>query len=613
MRTEDGYIINKCLNGEKEAFGFLVDKYRESIYAFAYSKLRNFHDAEDITQEVFIKAFRKLHTLRRWDNFLAWLYAITSNLCKNFLRSKFNRPDREFIAEQDSGFWGYTSMNSYQNEQAHESLHEALASLPEIYRQALTLHYLGRMTCKEIAQFLGTSPTNIKQRLSRARAKLKKEMLDMMSNTYDQQKLQPGFTFRIVEMVKYIKIKPAPRSTPLLPFGLSAATGIVLTVLMFSPHLISLTPLGALLGSPMPSETKVMAVGELPVEVLDLSEITFLSGEQGNDEDGAKKIINPQNAFAPPGEKGKWAKRADMLTARYGLSSSVVDGKIYAIGGWDAVGKITSIVEAYNPMTNTWTRRADMPTARYALSTAVVNGKIYAIGGSPDGKIVLSTVEEYDPMTDTWTKKADMPTARYTLSTAVVNGKIYAIGGWRPNAVILPTVEEYDVVIDKWTKKIDMPTARMVLSSVAVNGKIYAIGGMTPWVFTSAVEEYNPMTNKWKRKTDMPTPRAGLSTIEIDGKIYAIGGLTEAGLPLSTVEKYNPTTDEWEKRANMLTARSDLATSVVKGKIYAIGGTTGFGGARLSTVEEYDPESANQSIDIEGKLPITWGHMKGEK
>jgi len=59
MRTEDGYIIHKCLNGEREAFGFLVDKYRESIYAFASSKLRNFHDAEDITQEVFIKAYTK--------------------------------------------------------------------------------------------------------------------------------------------------------------------------------------------------------------------------------------------------------------------------------------------------------------------------------------------------------------------------------------------------------------------------------------------------------------------------------------------------------------------------------------------------------------------------
>ena len=60
MRTEDGYLIHKCLNGEKEAFGFLVDKYKTSVYAFAYSLLWNFHDAEDITQEVFLKAFRKL-------------------------------------------------------------------------------------------------------------------------------------------------------------------------------------------------------------------------------------------------------------------------------------------------------------------------------------------------------------------------------------------------------------------------------------------------------------------------------------------------------------------------------------------------------------------------
>ena len=54
MRTEDGYVIHKCINGEPEAFGFLVDKYKASIYAFAYTKLCNFRDAEDVTQEVFI-------------------------------------------------------------------------------------------------------------------------------------------------------------------------------------------------------------------------------------------------------------------------------------------------------------------------------------------------------------------------------------------------------------------------------------------------------------------------------------------------------------------------------------------------------------------------------
>ena len=72
VRTEDGYIVSKCLNGESEALGLLVDKYKESIYAFVYAKLRdrgsrNFQDAQDVTQEVFIKAYKKLRSLRRTD------------------------------------------------------------------------------------------------------------------------------------------------------------------------------------------------------------------------------------------------------------------------------------------------------------------------------------------------------------------------------------------------------------------------------------------------------------------------------------------------------------------------------------------------------------------
>ena len=306
MRTEDGYLIHKCLNGEKEAFGFLVDKYKASVHAFAYSQLWNFHDAEDIAQEVFLQAFRKLHTLRRWDSFLAWLYVITSNLCKKFIRQQSKQPDREFVEDIEPAILERPSVNSYQEEQAFESLYEALASLPEMYRQVLTLYYLGGMSSEGVARFLGTSPSNVRQRLSRARSKLKKEVLDMMSETYDQQKLQPSFTFRIVEMVKRIKIQSAP-SNPWLPFGLSAATGIVLTILSFSPHLMSLTPLGALLGSPLPSETKVMEVGELPVDVLEISEITFLSSEQGDGNGGAKKFLKPKNALAPRLRlQGKW-------------------------------------------------------------------------------------------------------------------------------------------------------------------------------------------------------------------------------------------------------------------------------------------------------------------
>ncbi len=70
MRTEDGYIIQQCLDGDAAAFGFLVEKYMKPVYALAYSRIENFHDAQDITQEVFIKAYQRLRTLRRWDNFI---------------------------------------------------------------------------------------------------------------------------------------------------------------------------------------------------------------------------------------------------------------------------------------------------------------------------------------------------------------------------------------------------------------------------------------------------------------------------------------------------------------------------------------------------------------
>lgn len=241
MRTEDGKLVRKCLNGDTAAFGSLVDKYKASIYALAYSKLRNFHDAEDVTQEAFIKAYRKLHTLRRWDNFLAWIYAITANLCKDWIRSQAKRPDREFAADQEPGILENPATNLYRDKLARESLHEALESLPKIYYQVLTLYYLGGMSTKEIARFLGTSPNGVSQRLKKARNGLREEMIAMMNTTYERQKLPISFTFRIMDMVKLIKIRPLPR-TQLLPWGMSLVAGLIIAVLSYTSSLISADP-----------------------------------------------------------------------------------------------------------------------------------------------------------------------------------------------------------------------------------------------------------------------------------------------------------------------------------------------------------------------------------
>jgi len=610
MRTEDGEIIHQCLNGKPAAFGFLVDKYKACIFAFAYSELGNFHDAEDITQDVFIKAYQKLNTLKQYDRFLAWLYAITSNLCKNLIRSRRNRPDGEFIEDQAPETLMEPSINSYRESIITESLNEAINSLPKIYSQVLTLHYLGGMNVIEIARFLGTSSDAIKHRLSRGRTQLKEEVVAMMSETFGQQKLQASFTFRIIEAVKRIKINPVSTMKG-LPWGLSLAAGIIITVMSLNPYLSWFSQIGAYARSVLPSETKVLKVGEIPVDVVKTSNIAILSNNMGKGESREFEESNVQNDLflAPMGEIGKWITKAEMPTARWGLSTSVVNSKIYAIGGTMNNSNGISAVEEYDPATDTWTEKIDMPTARAGHSASVVSGKIYVIGGAQAWGDSISTVEEYDPTTDKWTKRTDMPTARSMLCSSVVDDKIYVIGGSRLVwGDALSIVEEYDPVTDTWTKKTDMPTARGWLSASALNGKIYVFGGENGSRL-STVEEYDPKTDKWTKKADMPIARNALSTGTVDGKIYAVGGVNAAGTELRLVEEYDPITDTWIRKADMLFVRDAPSTSIVGGKIYVIGGYDDIKGS-ISTVEEYDTGFTGENVEAKGKLPTKWGQMK---
>ena len=104
-----------------------------------------------------------------------------------------------------------------------------------------------------------------------------------------------------------------------------------------------------------------------------------------------------------------------------------------------------------------------MPTGRCGISTSLVNGKIYVIGGHPGSSpyTALSTVEAYNSLTDTWEIKSNMLVGRCGVSTSVVNGKIYAFGGYMDEwgGPMCVTVEEYDPSKDEFDlKKMDSPT-----------------------------------------------------------------------------------------------------------------------------------------------------------
>jgi len=298
--------------------------------------------------------------------------------------------------------------------------------------------------------------------------------------------------------------------------------------------------------------------------------------------------------------QGWWETKAPIPTARGYLSTCVVDGKIYAIGGGFNASTGSKNVEVYDPVTDSWTIKNNLSEPMCASSTTQVNGKIYIIGGasSPLGT-VYSSVYEYDPVTEVLIRKQDMPTGRLTLSTSVLNGKIFAIGGAKStsNYQAEKTVEEYDPATDTWKSKADMLTAKAFLSTAVVNGKIYAIGGAStklgPVLIT--VEEYNPTTDTWTQKADLNTARGWLAASEVNGNIYAFAGASDADSNpnISSIELYNPMSDEWTIIDSIPTARRTLCSNVVEGVVYTIAGITG-GWGNLSVasdkVEAYTPQ-----------------------
>ncbi len=614
---------------DPSSFGVLVDKYKAGIYAFVYDKLRDFHDAQDVTQEVFEKAYISLRSLRHWESFAFWLHRIARNLCINWIRDQSRRPDREFISDQDPKTLATRSLGSYRENQLDESLQEALDSLPDSYREVLLLHYFGGMTIKDMARSLGASPTAIGARLSRGRAKLKEEMIAMMDTAFEGHKLQSGFTFRIVEMVRRIRIAPVPPRV--WPWGFSIATGIIIAILGIGTHLNLTTTESYTSISSLSGESMVQEVGEFPVDVMKMSDATITSIQQLAGDGLGNVVPDIGNALfmAPQAEGGTWTKKADMPIARFIFSTSPVNGKIYVIGGNFVVNNKTVnllTVEEYDPILENWIKKADMITARTGLSTCVANGRIYAMGGYLTGQgKEFKLVEEYDPARDKWSRRADMLTERQFFSINEIGGKIYAIGGWRVGKA-LSTTEEYDPWADKWTKKADMPAPRYGFSASVVNGRIYVIGGchvagspIDGRNAVSTVEEYDPVTNTWTKKTDMPTARVFLTTNAVGGKIYAIGGRRMEGdltVQLSAVEEYDPLLDRWTKKTDMPTKRDWFASSAVNGKIYVMGGyVSGRVNGRnfskeISAIEEYDTGFAGQSINFKGKLPTTWGEVR---
>jgi len=281
-----------------------------------------------------------------------------------------------------------------------------------------------------------------------------------------------------------------------------------------------------------------------------------------------------------------WATMEPMPTARRELGIAVVDGKIYAIGGYN--GSLLGTNEMYDPTTDTWTTKTPMPIASRAFGIAVVENLIYVIWGGYN--------QVYDPLTDTWENRTPMPTPRHRLCANVVNGKIYLIAGAQdytgyPFYGLSDKTEVYDPETDTWTTKAEIPMRVADYAFAVVDNKIYIMGG-AHGVFGGGWgnfnQVYDPENDTWASAEPVPVGFDGAAADATTGilapkRVYVFGGFIDSSYnSCNLTQVYDPETNVWSRGTPMPTPRSDFAVAAVNDVLYIIGG-------RCSDTYQYTP------------------------
>ena len=161
MRSDDEIFVNRCLEGDQPAFAFLVDKYKEVVHAYAYRKVGDYQEAEDITQEVFLRAYQAMPRFEGRSAFKTWLYKIAHNLCLTEIAKRGRRGEHLSLEEEgeEKVHWMLPDnrpglMDEIERRDFSKSVWALVDQLPENYRTALTLFYVEQARYEEIAEIM---------------------------------------------------------------------------------------------------------------------------------------------------------------------------------------------------------------------------------------------------------------------------------------------------------------------------------------------------------------------------------------------------------------------------------------------------------------------------
>lgn len=166
--------VRASLDGDRDAFEFLVECYSGPLGALAYDRLGSVTDAQDAVQEAFIEAYRSLSTLQKPEAFGSWLYGILRNVCAMRLRSRsVDRRALGVLAERSAGSDPLTPLDRLEASERRRRLREAVESLSPALREIVVIRYLGGADRAQAASVLGISLGTADKRLERAMRQLR--------------------------------------------------------------------------------------------------------------------------------------------------------------------------------------------------------------------------------------------------------------------------------------------------------------------------------------------------------------------------------------------------------------------------------------------------------
>ena len=169
--TKDQLYINKVINGDTNAFAYLVDNYKNMVFSLAFKMTKNREEAEEISQDTFIKAFKNLHKFKGDSKFSTWLYRIAYHACLDAIKKNKNHNNSVEINEIT-----YNQIKSVDNilqgierKERAKVMNDCLLKMPEEERSILWMFYFDELSLKEIIEVTNLSEANLKVKLYRAR------------------------------------------------------------------------------------------------------------------------------------------------------------------------------------------------------------------------------------------------------------------------------------------------------------------------------------------------------------------------------------------------------------------------------------------------------------